>query len=80
MAENFEMQFMFSATDVLAFVCMYKFYTTILLEGLAGLRCSKTFPSSSDVETPSTYLWTLYLLDQACYSLTFVFDVGLSNS
>ncbi|KAG0593029.1 hypothetical protein M758_1G292200 [Ceratodon purpureus] len=36
----------------------------VFLGVLSSLQTSKTFPSSSDVESPSTYLWTLYLLAQ----------------
>lgn len=36
----------------------------VFLEILSSLDTSKTFPSSSDIESPSTYLWTLYLLAQ----------------
>lgn len=36
----------------------------VFLEVLSSLQASKTFPSSSDSESPSTYLWTLYLLAQ----------------
>lgn len=34
------------------------------LEIKSSLETSKTFPSSYEIESPSTYLWTLYLLAQ----------------
>ncbi|XP_024374282.1 N-terminal acetyltransferase A complex auxiliary subunit NAA15 isoform X1 [Physcomitrium patens] len=36
----------------------------VFLKIVTSLETSKTFPGSSDVESPSTYLWTLYLLAQ----------------
>jgi peptide alpha-N-acetyltransferase len=36
----------------------------VFLEVLSSYQASKAFPGSSDVESPSTYLWTLYLLAQ----------------
>ncbi|KAG0580041.1 hypothetical protein KC19_4G143400 [Ceratodon purpureus] len=36
----------------------------VFLEIMSSLETSKTFPGSSDIESPSTYLWTLYLFAQ----------------
>nr|XP_024371729.1 N-terminal acetyltransferase A complex auxiliary subunit NAA15-like isoform X2 [Physcomitrium patens] len=36
----------------------------VFVEVVSSLQTSKTFPGSSDVEAPSTYLWTLCLLAQ----------------